>query len=214
MNATQASNPGLLNADGAGLIASVACAIHCAAMPLVIGYLPMLGLSWLANESFHQVMAAVCFVLAASAFWPGWRKHGSLAPALIGTAGVALLAFAAFGLECECCPTIADSSEASSSAPACVDENCPHCLAAATDAETPETASGPVGDAPVVTEPAIATIDATSETAPPALAWAIPLITPLGGILLVAGHLVNHRKSCKCTGSGCCLGEATVSLEA
>ena len=41
-------------ADWAGMIASIGCAIHCAAMPLVLAYLPTLGLSWLADEVFHK----------------------------------------------------------------------------------------------------------------------------------------------------------------
>ncbi|MEM0925351.1 MAG: MerC domain-containing protein, partial [Planctomycetota bacterium] len=38
--------------DWIGMIASIGCAIHCAAMPFVIAYLPSLGLSFLSDESF------------------------------------------------------------------------------------------------------------------------------------------------------------------
>ena len=63
-------------ADWAGMLASIGCAIHCAAMPLVIGYLPLLGIGWLADESFHQVMTGICFVLAAAAF-RAWLEEAS-----------------------------------------------------------------------------------------------------------------------------------------
>lgn len=168
-------------ADGAGLFASVACAIHCAAMPLAISYLPMLGLGWLADESFHQVMAAVCFVLAASAFIPGWRKHRSLAPAFVGLAGVGLLAVAAFWLEGECCPSCAASIDMPSPELTCGDEKCLHCV-------------------PAQQKPSPKEIDIGAPAA-----RTLPLITPLGGLMLVAGHLLNHRKSCQCSSYRCCI---------
>ena len=163
-------------ADGAGLVASVACAIHCAAMPLVIGYLPMLGLSWLADPSFHRVMAIACFMLALWAFLPGFRRHGSLTPTFFGSVGVGLLALAAFGLEGECCPSCA--SVAAQPVSGCTDAGCTACAASA-------PAPAPEADAA-------------------ALAWALPLITPVGGVFLIAGHVSNHRRSCACCGSNCC----------
>ena len=57
--------------DSLGIIASVGCAIHCAAMPFVIAYLPALGLSFLADEAFHKWMALACFLIAIAAFVPG-----------------------------------------------------------------------------------------------------------------------------------------------
>ena len=63
--------------DWLGMVASIGCAIHCAAMPFVIAYLPALGLSFLADESFHKWMALVCFLIAIVAFIPGVRKHGN-----------------------------------------------------------------------------------------------------------------------------------------
>lgn len=163
------------------MLASVACAIHCAAMPMVIGYLPVLGLQWLANESFHQVMAVVCFAFGLSAFVPGWRKHGSLVPTGVGLAGFVLLAVAAFGLEGSCCPTCTSFGETHALEAACGDEACPSCI----QAEPPQTSS----QEPTAQFPA----------------WIVSLVTPLGGCLLVAGHLVNHRKSCDCQHGHCCL---------
>jgi hypothetical protein len=89
--------------DVAGIMASAACAVHCAMMPVALGYLPTLGLSWLADEAFHRLMAVVCFLLAALAFLPGWRRHGSCAPAAFGSIGVALLATGAFVFPEPCC---------------------------------------------------------------------------------------------------------------
>ena len=172
-------------ADLAGMIASIGCAIHCAAMPLVLAYLPTFGLSWLADEGFHQWMAVVCFALAAAAFVPGWRRHGSVLPAIWGAAGVLLLSTAAFGMECSCCPSI--GSEESTIAPSlemrCEDETCEFCSVENVAAED-------------VSEPN-SSFD-----------WLTPFATPLGGLLLVVGHVANHRKSCKCQGDTCCLETA------
>ena len=91
--------------DWLGIGASVLCAIHCAAMPFVVGFLPLLGLSFLADPSFHKWMVGVCLVLALLAFVPGWRRHHQSAPAVIGLIGLSLISFAAFAGPDECCPT-------------------------------------------------------------------------------------------------------------
>ena len=84
--------------DSLGIIASVGCAIHCAAMPFVIAYLPLLGLSFLADEAFHKWMALVCFLIAIAAFVPGIKKHGNWIPVSIAAFGLVFITFAAFGL--------------------------------------------------------------------------------------------------------------------
>lgn len=169
-------------ADWVGMVASIGCAIHCAAMPLVIAYLPMLGLSWLADEGFHQWMALFCFGLAVMAFVPGWRKHRSFMPMFLGGAGVLLLTTAAFGLECDCCPSNTEV-QLQELASTCSDPNCAGC--------GKEELSEP----------------GSSESSS-LLSSFVPFVTPLGGVLLVFGHITNHRKSCKCQGDSCCVGSA------
>ena len=172
-------------ADWAGMTASIGCAIHCAAMPLVIAYLPALGLSWLADEGFHQWMALICFALAALAFLPGWRAHRSLLPVGFGLAGVFLLTFAAYGLEEGCCPSCAVESNESATASACTDPTCTLCKAEEeVTIETPEAKS--------LTQ------------------LVTPFLTPLGGVLLVVGHLSNHRKKSQCQCQHCCQPDDSV----
>ena len=89
--------------DGLGVAASVLCAIHCAAMPFVIGFLPLLGLSFLADPAFHQWMVAICLGLALLAFVPGWRRHRRWTPTIIGLVGLSLISFAAFAGPEDCC---------------------------------------------------------------------------------------------------------------
>jgi hypothetical protein len=164
--------------DRAGAVASIGCAIHCAAMPMAIAYLPGLGLSWLAGEMFHRWMVVVCFVLAAAAFWPGWRKHGSLAPAAAGAVGLGVLCFAAFGIEADCCAATTTASESVEAA----DDCCMHCQSAPQQSRTPPQPISLAGGSAA-------------------------LLTPLGGLLLIVGHLTNHRKSCRCRGNKCCQDE-------
>ncbi len=97
--------------DWLGVGASVLCAIHCAAMPFVIGFLPLLGLSFLADPAFHQWMVAICLALALVAFVPGWRRHHRLVPAAIGLAGLTLITVAAFAGPEECCPSCPPADE-------------------------------------------------------------------------------------------------------
>ena len=91
--------------DFLGIAASTGCAIHCAAMPIVIGYLPLLGLEFLADETFHQWMVLICFVIAIAAFVPGWRNHGRLLPATLGIVGLCIIAATAFFIPDTCCAT-------------------------------------------------------------------------------------------------------------
>lgn len=164
-------------ADWAGMIASVGCAIHCAAMPLVLAYLPALGLTWLADEGFHKWMAALCFALAAAAFVPGWRKHGSLLPAMWGAAGLVLLTTAAFGLEGACCPSCSAESCSTVATQSCSDVGCSSCQVTPSVETVPDSTFSRIA----------------------------PFVTPLGGVLLVIGHVANRRKACTCQGDVCCM---------
>ena len=177
-------------ADWTGLAASIACGIHCAAMPLLLSYLPSFGLSWLAHEGFHQWMTVVCFVFAASAFVPGWRKHKSLVPAFSGVIGITLLSLSAFVFGDECCAAATGSQLAQNAActdAACTDAACTD--AACTDAACSEQKSGQATDVQKSFQFASFTN------------W----LSPLGGFFLVIGHIANHRKNCTCSSGHCCL---------
>jgi len=89
--------------DALGLVASIGCAIHCAATPILIALLPTWGLSWLADEAFHQWMFAACFLIAVMAFVPGLRRHGRWLPLGIGCFGLILIGVAAFFPNVPCC---------------------------------------------------------------------------------------------------------------
>ena len=175
--------------DSLGIVASVGCAIHCAAMPFVIAYLPALGLSFLADEAFHKWMALACFLIAIAAFVPGIRKHGNWIPVSIAAFGLAFITYAAFGLAGECCPSCNAAPLAS------VSED-------AADAACVECADCEQCDSLAVTEVNGTVIeDANSASSKSLLSSLAPWITPFGGLLLVSAHLMNRRYGCLC---GCC----------
>lgn len=75
---------------------SLACAIHCLALPLAIGLLPLLGLAFLADERVEWVMLAAMIVFAAAAAMWGLRQHRRLwvVMAFAGAIGVIFLGHA------------------------------------------------------------------------------------------------------------------------
>lgn len=197
MNAMELKTVDLKNGsswkDLVGIVASVGCAIHCAAMPFVIAYLPAWGLSFLADEAFHKWMALICFLIALAAFFPGLRKHGSWVPVGIGSAGLVLITFAAFGLAGECCPSCEAVANANADVGADSDlcgTTCEHCEPCSS-----ETSSEQIKAA------SLEVIDSTSEDKD-LLSRLAPWITPLGGMLLVAAHLMNRHFGglCNCCG--------------
>ncbi|HEY0298067.1 MAG TPA: MerC domain-containing protein [Arachidicoccus sp.] len=81
-----------INWDAMGIGASVACAIHCALLPLVLSSLPILGVNIIENKSFEYFMIALAFVIGAYALSHGFRKHHrNLAPLLIFSGGMLFL---------------------------------------------------------------------------------------------------------------------------
>lgn len=82
--------------DTLGMIVSIACVAHCIAVPLVLGLLPAFGLSFLAEDGLHEVLAVVVLVVASLAFAPGYRVHRLIHVPVLGAAGVTLLSGAAF----------------------------------------------------------------------------------------------------------------------
>lgn len=62
-------------ADRFGATASVACALHCAALPLVLAALPALGLGFLANHAFERAFIVFASTLALASLAIGFRRH-------------------------------------------------------------------------------------------------------------------------------------------
>ena len=164
--------------DWLGVFASIVCAVHCAAMPFIISYLPALGLSFLADALFHKVMVFVCFSIAIYAFIPGLKKHRKWAPVVMGSFGLMLISVAAFAVEEDCCAVLPDGTEVPA---CCVDES--------------------EDDDLSVAEYQVVSVEGDDPTKIQDLLSRFALwITPLGGVFLVLGHLLNKRfgNDCNC----------------
>lgn len=78
--------------DKIGTAASLTCAIHCAAMPLVITLLPLLGLTFLADERLEWGLLGLSATLGVSSLCLGYREHRSRRALTILAVGLFLLA--------------------------------------------------------------------------------------------------------------------------
>lgn len=82
--------------DTLGMLVSALCVAHCIAVPLFLGLLPAFGLSFLAKDGLHEVLALVVLVVSLLAFVPGYRAHHDRRVLVLGGVGVVLLSGAAF----------------------------------------------------------------------------------------------------------------------
>ena len=208
--------------DYVGIVASIGCAIHCAAMPFVIAYLPALGLSFLAHEGFHKWMALACFLIAIAAFIPGFRKHRNLWPAMVAGVGLFIITFAAFGLSDTCCPSCEEANQVaiteSDGCPSCQEGSqlviteeacCPSCeeestqtiatIVSCTDDGCQQCDQDQTESISNQTSIIESLKDTVSDNV--FLVMFAPWITPIGAVLLVSAHLINRRLGCLCS---CC----------
>ena len=64
-----------INWDALGITTSIACAIHCALLPLFISSLPLFGVNIIDNLLFEFVMIAIAAVVGAYSLYHGYKKH-------------------------------------------------------------------------------------------------------------------------------------------
>ena len=81
-----------INWDAFGIAASVACAIHCAVLPLILSSLPLFGINIIENHGFEFIMIALAFIVGVYSLYHGRKKHHhSFYPMLLFAAGISLL---------------------------------------------------------------------------------------------------------------------------
>jgi ABC-type iron transport system FetAB permease component len=81
-----------INYDALGIAASVACAIHCALLPLVLTSLPILGVNIINNIWFELMMILIALFIGIYSLRHGFKKHHhNKLPIIIFSSGMALL---------------------------------------------------------------------------------------------------------------------------
>jgi hypothetical protein len=85
--------------DAIGFSASTLCAIHCAAMPLLLTALPLLGLRFLAHPVIEATMVVLSLFIGMTSLLQGYRRHHrKLIALLLLTVGFVLIFAGHFAL--------------------------------------------------------------------------------------------------------------------
>src|SRR5438045_2000365 len=63
------------NWDAFGIATSLACAIHCALLPLFLTSLPVFGIELIENTFFEVGMVLLAFAVGLYSLYHGWKKH-------------------------------------------------------------------------------------------------------------------------------------------
>jgi positive regulator of sigma E activity len=84
--------PGKINWDALGIGTSLACAIHCALLPLFLTSLPVLGIEIIDNVAFEYIMIIIALAIGSFALLHGFKRHHhSALPLIFFFAGMTLL---------------------------------------------------------------------------------------------------------------------------
>lgn len=85
-----------------GIGASLACAIHCALLPLFLSSLPLFGINIIHNTTFEVGMIVLALAIGSYSLYHGYRKHHhSLVPLALFFAGIIFLTLKQFFAEYE-----------------------------------------------------------------------------------------------------------------
>jgi hypothetical protein len=91
-----------INWDAIGISASLACAIHCALLPLFLTSLPLFGINIIHNPFFEAGMVLLAFCVGAYSLYHGFRKHHhSATPLILFSIGMVLLVSKLFLIQYE-----------------------------------------------------------------------------------------------------------------
>ena len=91
-----------INPDSFGISVSIACAIHCAVLPLFLSSLPLFGLDILHNKIFEYSMIGLAGIIGCSALYHGYKKHHhKKLPLLIFNTGFLFLVLKEFFISLE-----------------------------------------------------------------------------------------------------------------
>ena len=84
--------------DRTGIVLSLACGVHCALVPFVVGAAALLPVSWLASESTELWLLAGSVVIALSSMLSSyWLKHRHKRCLVFLVPGLVVLGYVLFG---------------------------------------------------------------------------------------------------------------------
>lgn len=81
-----------INWDALGIATSVACAIHCAVLPLILTSLPVFGINIIENTLFELGMILLAIIIGGWSLYHGYKSHHHrVLPIIIFLAGTLFL---------------------------------------------------------------------------------------------------------------------------
>lgn len=81
-----------INWDALGITASLACAIHCALLPLFLTSLPLFGVEIIDNATFEYIMIGIAALIGMYSLYHGWKSHHhQFIPLIIFLLGITFL---------------------------------------------------------------------------------------------------------------------------
>jgi hypothetical protein len=91
-----------INWDAIGITTSLACAVHCALLPLFLTSLPLFGFNIINNTLFEAGMILLAFCIGSYSLYHGYRKHHhSPLPLILFSLGMVLLVVKQFFIQFE-----------------------------------------------------------------------------------------------------------------
>lgn len=81
-----------INWDVLGVSATLACAIHCALLPLFLTSVPLMGINIIHNLVFEVIMVVLAAGIGGYSLWHGLRRHHHrILPLILFSAGMLFL---------------------------------------------------------------------------------------------------------------------------
>jgi MerC mercury resistance protein len=91
-----------INWDALGIGASLACAIHCALLPLLFTSLPLFGINIIHNTAFELGMIVLALAIGSWSLYHGYKKHHhSIVPLALFFSGFIFLVLKQFFVQYE-----------------------------------------------------------------------------------------------------------------
>jgi len=79
--------------DVVAITSSIICAIHCAAIPIIISFSSLTSLHFLSNPFIEWSFICLAIVFVYVSLWPSYKKnHGKTTPLFIALTGFFLIA--------------------------------------------------------------------------------------------------------------------------